>query len=203
DEVVEKEAIKAEYAIKHARTRNKLEEYKELVEQEEREQKYQKFLENNPWLFGHEYVQRLDIRELTRGDEVDFCMESVDGYYDIIEIKTPSKTVLVEDSSHDTHKASSELSGAIAQVEDYIHSIEMNEAQINLEDGIHMLKPRGIIVIGDGLSDKKRNSLRILNSHLNGITVYTFSDLTEFGTRMVRRYEGDAEIPTKSITDNN
>lgn len=200
EEAVEKDAIRAEYAIKHARTRSKLDEFQTLVERAEPEQQYQKFLEDNPWLFGHEYVRRLDIRELTRGDEVDFCMESVDGYYDIIEIKTPEKRVLVEDSSHDTHRASAELSGAIAQVEDYIHSIEANEAQIKLDDDIHMLKPRGIIVIGNGLSKVERESLRILNSHLNRVTIYTFSDIVELGGRMVSRYEGDAKLPTKSIT---
>jgi len=199
DDTVEKEAVKAEYAIKHARTKSKLGQYRELIEGQESEQKYQEFFEENPWLFGHEYTQRLDIRELTKGDEVDFCMESVDGYYDIIEIKTPEKRVLVEDSSHDTYKASSELSGAIAQVEDYIHSIESNEARIHHEDGIHVLKPRGMIVIGDCLTEEKRESLRVLNSHLNRITVYTFSDVAELGARMVNRYEGDTDLPTKSI----
>lgn len=201
EEAVEKDAIRAEYAIKHARTRSKLDEFRSLVDECKSEQHYQEFLEDNPWLFGQEYVSRLDIRELTRGDEVDFCMESVDGFYDIIEIKTPQQNVLVQDTSHDTYRASSELSGAIAQVEDYIKAIESNEAEINLSEGIHMVKPRGVIVIGDEIAGPKRESLRILNSHLNRLNVYTFTDVLELGGRMVRRYEGNAELPTRSITD--
>lgn len=200
EESVERDAIRAEYAIKHARTKSKLKEYKQLVESRELERLYQEFFEENPWLFGHEYVRRLDVRELTKGNEVDFCMESVDGYYDIIEIKTPAKQVLVEDSSHGTFKASSELSSAIAQVEDYMHAIESHEAQIKLSEDLHMLKPRGIIVIGDDLNEDERASLRILNSHLNRIDVYTFSEIAELGSRLVRRYDGDEALPTKSIT---
>ncbi|WP_276301720.1 Shedu immune nuclease family protein [Halorussus lipolyticus] len=198
ENAIEQDAIRAEYAIKHARTKKKLEEFENLISDKKKERKYQSFLEDNPWLFGQEYVTHLDLRELTRDEEVDFCLESVDGYYDVIEIKTPSKTVLVEDGSHDTYKASADLSSAIAQVENYIHQIEANEGDILRRDKIHALKPRGIIVIGDELTDEKRESLRVLNSHLNRITVYTFSDIKRLGERMVSRYEQDGGLPTIS-----
>jgi hypothetical protein len=199
DDKIESEAIKAEYSIKHARTRKKLEEFDRKVDDCLGEQKYQQFLEDNPWIFGHQYIERINIRELTKGDELDFCMKSADGYYDVIEIKTPDKTVMVEDTSHGTYKASSKLSEAIAQIQDYIHSIERNEAEIKIEEDIHAVKPRGIIVIGNNINEEKRNSLRVLNSHLNRIQIYTFSDISEMGSRLVDRYD-DEGLPTKSIS---
>lgn len=195
---VEKEAIKAEYSIKHARTKSKLIEYRELVDSGEPEKAYQNFFEDNPWMFGQEYTQRIDLRNITNNNEVDFCMESIDGYYDVVEIKTPEKKLLVEDRSHNTYKSSSELSSAIAQIQDYMHSIELNEAHIKLEEDMHMLKPRGKIVIGSNINQEKRKKLRVLNSHLNRITIYTFSDIARLAERLVERYEGTEELPTKT-----
>jgi len=199
-ETVEQGAIKAEHAIKHARTKSILEEFKDKIENRGTENDYQEFLEENPWLLGQEYVRKLEIREITRDEEVDFCFESVDGFYDIVEIKKPQTRVLVEDGSHDTHRASSQLSSAIAQLENYIYRIEQSQGTIALRDDLNMVKPRGKIVLGDRLSAEERESLRVMNSHLNRITIYTFSDIAEIGQRIVDRYEQNEEFPTKEIT---
>lgn len=201
DTEVEREAIKAEYAIKHARTRHKIEQFRSKIDKNLREKEYQDFLEANPWMFGHQYIERIDIRELTKGDELDFCMKSADGFYDVIEIKTPDKIVMVEDGSHDNYKPSAKLSEAIAQVQDYIHTIERKEAQIKLDEDIHAIKPRGIIVVGNEINGDKRDSLRIFNSHLNRIQIYTFNDVVKMGSRLVDRYD-EEKLPTKSIPDN-
>lgn len=199
-ESVEQGAIKAEHAIKHARTKAIVNEFERKIDSEKSEEDYQDFLETNPWLFGQEYVKRLQIREITRDEEVDFCLESVDGFYDVIEIKKPSTNVLIEDGSHDTYRASSELSSAIAQLENYIYRIEQSQGNILVRDGLNMVKPRGKIVIGDQLSSEERESLRVMNSHLSRITVYTFSDIAELGQRVVERYEEHETIPTKEIS---
>ncbi|WP_458190935.1 Shedu immune nuclease family protein [Haladaptatus sp. NG-WS-4] len=198
---VERDAVKAEHAIKYARTKSILEEFRQKIEREEAESEYQEFLEDNPWLFGQEYVQQIELRELTRDEEVDFCFESVDGFFDVIEIKKPETTVLVEDGSHDTYKASAELSSAIAQVQNYIYRIEQAQGNILMRDGMNMVKPRGIIVIGDDLSSDERESLRVMNSHLNRITIHTFSDITKIGQRIVDRYDEDEELPVKEIRE--
>lgn len=199
-EAVEQRAIKAEHAIKHARTKAILDEFKEKISSREDEDEYQEYLEENPWLFGQEYVKKLEIREITRNEEVDFCFESVDGFYDIVEIKKPQTRILVEDGSHDTHRASSQLSSAIAQLENYIYRIEQSQGTIAMRDDLKMVKPRGKIVLGDELSSDERESLRVMNSHLNRITIYTFSDIAEIGQRVVDRYEQHEDLPTEEIS---
>jgi len=50
--------------------------------------------------FGNQYIERVD-RELLHGAQVDFALKSVNGYLDIIELKTPDAGVVKFDDSHD------------------------------------------------------------------------------------------------------
>lgn len=183
------EVATVEHLISHARTRNALREFREMVEDEVTESEYQAFLEGNSWIFGHRYVSAREDRQITRDEEVDFCLETVSGYFDIFEIKRPQHTVMVEDTDHDTYKASSKLSEAVAQVENYIKEIEANHGEILRRDGVDMLKPRGNIVIGANLDPEEREGLRIHNTFLNNIRVMTYTELAQMGERLVEVYE--------------
>lgn len=189
DEELQENAIRAESVIKHARMKTTLEDFKDKISEEEGESDFQTFLEDNTWLFGNEYVSKVENRNLTRDEEVDFCLQSVDQYFDVIDIKRPDHTVLNYDSSHDSYYPTSELNKAVAQVENYLKHIDSERPEILSRDGIDLMKPRGVIVIGKELSQDKREYLRIMNSHLNRIRVLTYSDLVRFGERTIELYD--------------
>lgn len=188
-EDISEDLLDAENLVKYARTKNQLNQFKEMVDSEKSEYTYQKFLENNPWIFGTRYVESREERELTRDEEVDFCLESVNGYFDIFEIKRPDHTVMVQDSSHDTYYASSDLSKAVSQVENYIKEIENARDEILRRDGLDILKPRGCVVIGSNLTDEEAEGLQIYNSYLNRIRVLTYDNLVSMGERLVDLYQ--------------
>lgn len=187
------EILGVENLISYARSRSTLENFRELIQEREDESEYQDFLEKNPWLFGNRYIRNSEIRQLTRDEEVDFCLETINGYFDVFEIKRPDHNVLNYDSSHDSFYAAAELSKAIAQVEIYINEIEQNYSDILVKDDMNVLKPRGIIVIGADLKKEELEGLRIFNSYLNRIEVMTYNQLVGMGERLIEVYE--EEIP--------
>lgn len=188
DELPE-DVVNVEYLISRARARNAIDKFRGLIESGEPERKYQKFLESHPWIFGARYVDNRDERELTRDEEVDFCLETVNGYYDIFEIKRPDHTVMVEDQSHDNYRPSADLSEAVSQVENYISEIEASRDGILRRDGLDVLKPRGTVVIGTDLDSDEREGLRVYNSFLNRIDVVTYSELARKGERLVEAHQ--------------
>lgn len=182
---LDSDILDVENLIAQARTRKTLSEFRELVASDEIEQEYQTFLEEHHWLFGNSYLDRTDQRQLTRDQEVDFCLVTVDGYYDVFEIKRPSHTVLVRDDSHDTYRPSAELSKAVAQVANYLQEIDWNHDDILRRDRMNMIRPRGIIVIGSELSEPQNEALRVYNNHLSRIRVMTYDEILEMGTRII------------------
>jgi hypothetical protein len=201
-EHVSDEILEVENLIGYVRTRKVVDRFETLVVAEKSERKYQQFLEEYPWLFGNRYVRDSGNRQLTRDEEVDFCLESVNGYYTLFEIKRPDHDVVIKDRSHDTYYASSELSKAIAQTENYIKEIETNYNNILRLDDMNILKPKGTIVIGSNLDGEKREGLRILNSHLNQIRIVTYTEIVSMGKRLIKTYDKNSEIDeSRMITD--
>lgn len=161
----------------------------------------QKRLQANPWLFGSEYSELLDRRKWTRDDNLDFMLRrTVDGYLEIIEIKTPFSDALFRyDDSHDCYYPSAALSKGLGQVLRYIEEIERSRDAIIAGDLVDPLKIRGRIVLGrDG--DKAQNAaLRSLNGHLHRVEVLTFDQLLRIGQRTIDIFEariGKTESPS-------
>jgi len=117
----------------------------------------------------------------------DFLLVTHDGYLDILEIKTPFTTLLLEDRSHKNYYWSGELSKAIAQIENYI------DAVVNMGDHIRarvkdrfqielrVIRPRGIIFAGNskqfGEDALIRDDFRLLNEGFKNITVVPYDEL--------------------------
>jgi hypothetical protein len=151
------------------------------------EQKIQVHLRSNPWLFGSEYSRLVDRRRWTRDDEPDFMLRrSVDGYLEIVEIKTPfPEALFVHDQSHDSYYPSSKLSPAIGQVVRYIEEVDRHRDSIIAEDGCDPLKIRARIIIGRDGDEHQIRALRNLNAHLHGIEVLTFDQLLRIGEQVL------------------
>lgn len=185
---ISKEALDLENLLGYARTSKIVSEFEQLVDDEKDEQSYQDFLEENPWLFGNRYIENTDERKLTRNEEVDFCLATIDGYYDVFEIKKPDHKVMLKDSSHDTFYASSELSKAVSQTQNYLKEIELNHGDILRRNEMDMLKPRGTVVIGRNLNSEQREGLRVSNSYLNRIRAVTYDEIISMGQRLIDMY---------------
>jgi hypothetical protein len=182
------DVVDVENLIGQARTKKVVSDFEELISQEKREHAYQEFLEENPWLFGNRYIDLEDTRRLTRDEEVDFCLETVDGYYDVFEIKRPVHSVVEKDRSHDTYYPSSKLSKAVGQVSNYLKYIDNEYPNILSRDGLDMIRPRGNIIIGSDLSEDEIEGLRVYNNHLNRIRVITYDQVVKMGNRLIDVY---------------
>ncbi|WP_160165589.1 Shedu anti-phage system protein SduA domain-containing protein [Natronobacterium lacisalsi] len=195
---VSDDIFKVENLVGYARTERAVNKFKGLIQENAVEDEYQDFLEEHPWLFGNRYIEPTENREFTRDEEVDFCLETIDGYYDIFEIKRPGHEVMNYDSSHDTYYPSHRLSKAVAQTENYIKEIEANHGDILRRDGLDLLKPRGTIVIGSDLGSDEKEGLRVFNSYLNRVRVRTYTDIASMGERLLEMYDENSDLQDQS-----
>jgi hypothetical protein len=169
-----------------------LEEFSEMVDTSSvNEPTIQHLLQENPWLFGSEYSELLDRRNWTRDDDLDFMLRrTVDGYLEIIEIKTPFEQPLFNfDRSHNNYYPAAPLSKAIGQVLRYIEEIQRDRDRIMAVDGIDPLKVRARIIIGKDGNEEQNKALRNLNAHLVQIEILTFDQLIRIGRRVLSVFE--------------
>ena len=178
----DKEIVENLYAsTKHIKNKKALLELDALLSDEVSEASLERWIKENDWVFGVEYIKRLDATRIGLHSDADLLVESLDGFADLIELKKASTTKLfIEDKSHPgVRYPSAELSQVIGQTIFYLHT--MNEARYLLKasDGINVLKPRAKIVIGRSslLSEAERETLRRLNDTLHGIEVLTFDEI--------------------------
>lgn len=180
------ESISTSARIVHYR--RALDELKELVANAaSNETQLQHLLQDNPWLFGSEYSELLDRRSWTRDDRLDFMLRrTVDGYLEIVEIKTPFTDSLFRyDRSHDSYFPSAELSKVIGQVMRYIEEIERDRNSIIARDGYDPLKVRARIIIGQDGDTEEQKALHNFNAHLTQIEIITFNQLINIGRRVL------------------
>lgn len=127
-----------------------VESLKTLIDKESvHESEFQKLLEENPWLFGSEYSERLHQRKLTRDEQQDLVMRrTTDGYIEIIEIKTPlsGRPLFRYDESHKSYFAVTELSKVIGQVQKYLEELDANRSEILRRDSEDTNKVRAKII---------------------------------------------------------
>jgi hypothetical protein len=155
---------------------------------------FQRLLTKNPWMFGSEYSELLDTRRWTRDHVQDFMLRrTVDGFLEIIEIKTPFNEPLFRREGSQKHLIpSSKLTPALGQVMTYIDEIERDRDSINSRDGEDPFKIRARIVIGrDGDADQLL-ALRRLNSHLHRIEVVTFDQFRRIAARVLELFSASS-----------
>jgi len=182
------------------------EEMRRLVEDSDsREIDFQRQLERSPWMFGSEYSELLSRRNWTRDEELDYMLRrTVDGYLEIVEIKTAFSDPLFNyDKSHDSYYPSSKLSKTIGQVMQYIEEVERNRDTIIAKDDADTLKIRVRVIVGRDGSPEQQAALRNFNSHLHRIEVITFDQLLKIAERVLSMFqEEQPEIhPTDDFDD--
>jgi hypothetical protein len=156
------------------------------------EAQFQELLSTNPWMFGSEYSELLPRRTWTRDDRLDFMLRrTVDGYLDIVEIKTPIAQPLFRyDQSHDSYSPSAPLSTVLGQVVRYMEEVERSRDNILVKDGLDTLKVRARVIIGRDGEDGQLQALRNFNAHLHRIEIFTFDQLLRIAGRVLDVFDG-------------
>ena len=177
-------------AIKHAKNKKATIELERLLADNSLEAELQKWIKENTWIFGVEYLQFLDIRKIGIHSESDFIVESLDGYADLIELKKPEFKLFNFDSSHDSYYPSVELSKVIGQSIRYLKVMEDSRLILKDEDNLNVLKPRIKIVIGKSstMDSKEKEALRLLNDSLHNIEIMTYDELSLRASKLNEHY---------------
>ena len=165
---------------------------------------WQKWIRGNSWLFGPMYLEPIDRSRVDFQDIPDFLFPTLDGFMDILEIKLPTKNVIVNDRNR--YFWSADTNRAIGQVTDYIHKMDRNQLLLTqninrtyseqLGGPITVLRPRAFILIGtdEGWTEAQREGHRLLNYTLQGIEVMTYNELLRRGESVVELYERNERI---------
>src|SRR6266481_1471666 len=194
-EIVEK----IDSAVKYIRMEKSLNWLRGRIEEDVDESVFQKWFDENTWIFGKNYVDRVEKGTIGLQSRADLIYISVDGFADLVELKKSvlARPILLPDASHKTFYPSQELSKALAQAMHYLQVIEDHRLQLVKLVKIPVLRPTITIIIGRShdWDDPTREQLRILNSTLLNIKVLTYDHLLAMGNNILQLYEPEDEIP--------
>lgn len=171
------EALQA--AANLARMRRSKLELERLIERDPPERDLQTWFEGHPWIFGSEYIGKEDRRQFGIDAQGDFIMRTADDFIDLFELKKASADVLLWDQSHRTWRPAGDLAVALGQSLQYLETMDDQKLILRQRFDLPVVYPRVRIVIGRSIewSEDRRNALRRLNAHLNGIEVLTFDQV--------------------------
>ena len=159
----------------------------ELIENNSKEQGFQELLEENWWMLGGQYVSMIPRRDWTTEESLDLLLETADRYFEIIELKRSSAKLFVED--HGNWIVSGDVNRAVNQAAQYISEIEADRSNLLRRYNIDLYKLNAKVVIGhiedDSDAPKKREALRMYNSHLHRIKVLTYDELIKIADNVV------------------
>ena len=175
-------------AINYGRYHRALARFQEIVDENLPERAYQKFLEENHWLFGSEYSELLDKRTLVVGQQLDFPLRrTVDGYLDVIEIKTPlnGESGFIWNSSHKNFFPGSDIHKHTSQILHYLSALQADRHRIMAEDKIDVTRIRGKLIVGRDGSEAEEEARRLWNANSPEIDVLSFDGLIRIGQRII------------------
>lgn len=160
---------------------NAINEFKTMLGKNLVEEKWQKWLKQNDWVLGSEFVKILDEREVDTANITDYLMQAYDGFLDIIEIKRPegSSQFWVDTQDHGNYVPSSDLTKAITQATKYIYEVEREANSVKFLErvkNVKTIKPRCILIFGrsNDWNDGQKEAYRILNSSYHNLTIMTY-----------------------------
>jgi len=167
-----------------------LEEFRKKLERNSKSESiWQKFLSDYILVLRSNYGEVLEKESVSlQGKFPDFMLVDPYGYLDIYEIKKPSTNMLKLDPSRNNYYWDTEISKAIAQVENYAHQSQRqadtlsNDIRKAKGVEVNIVRPRGYIIAGRRsqlISPKMQDDFRILCDSLSNIDVILYDDLLE------------------------
>jgi Shedu protein SduA, C-terminal len=128
------------------RARNDL---KAMVEANRPEAEFQTWFERNDWVFGSEYVGRLEKpRDISPDSQIDLLFLAVDGFADIFELKRPGAPILVRPAGRNFYQPSSDLNAAFSQAVHYLAEARGMGLFNMVRRDLPVYQPRVRLVIG-------------------------------------------------------
>lgn len=124
-----------------ARMRRSKDELVRLIAEDPPEGKLQNWFENHPWIFGSEYVGRIDRRQFGIDAQGDFLLRTADNFVDVFELKRPTATILRWEESHKTWMPAKALADALGQALKYIERLDDNKFQLRDQFGLSVVYP--------------------------------------------------------------
>lgn len=150
----------------------------------------QRFLKQNIWMFGNDYVYIVENGVVNARNILDMVPQDFESYIDIIEVKLPKERLFNFDESHNNYYATSHLTKAIAQTQNYIFELEKKTAdeEYQKSNDCKVIRPKGIILFGsqEPLNEGERQYLRILNSSYHNLQIITYQQLLEKAKNTLR-----------------
>lgn len=206
---VASETLGAKIADRISDTRDAIRDYDALLlSPTATETALQRFIQQHPWMVGLDYVSVRARRPIPRG-QLDFCLERYDGFYDILELKSP-RDVIVSCESHagdlpppaNAFRLGPSLANALAQVHVYRDSLTNDSGSVERLWGLaHSRDPRLVVVIGQlrDMTENCRRLLEQLNLSLHRVEVMPYDVLgrrAEGWLANIERYlSTEAEAP--------
>ena len=167
--------------LQQARRIRAVKEFEQMIEQNRKENDWQKWFQKNNWVLGSEFVRILDERHIDVKNISDFLMEAYDGFLDIVEIKRPEGGMQfwAPTLDHGNYYPSSDLTKAITQSSKYIFEVEREANSIKFAERVghvKIVKPRCILVFGRSKKwcESQIEAYRILNAGFHNLTVMTY-----------------------------
>lgn len=177
-------------SVKHAKNVKASQELDQLLSDASKELELQKWIQNNTWVFGVEYISFFETSKIGIHSDSDFIVESLDGYADLIELKKSEFKLFNYDTSHNNYYPTADLAQAIGQSIEYLKVMEDHRHILKDQDNILVLKPRIKIVIGRSsqMNDKEKEALRLLNDSLHNIEVMTYDEIKSRADKLNQHY---------------
>lgn len=155
---------------------------------------------------GKAYVGGKTI-ENQHGKVVDFLAKNTSTRNaTLIEIKTPSASLLGKEYRDGAFVPSVELTGSIVQVLTYKKIFQASVSQVLTQhDDLEVFDPACVIIVGNASeldTSEKRSSFELFRSQLNGVTVVTFDELFKRTEQLLALLEAsDSESPVETTHD--
>ena len=141
----------------------------------------QKFLKDNIWMLGNDYVFIIENGKINPKNILDIVPRNFENYIDIVEVKLPTEKLFNYDDSHNNYYSTAGLTKAIAQTQNYIFELERKslDAEYQQVNNCAIVRPKGIIIMGSNNPpvDEERRYLRILNSSYHNLQIITYQQL--------------------------
>ncbi len=167
------------------------------------EKLWQKWFQNNPWVFGSDFVRIIDERAVDTQNIADYLLQAYDGFLDIIEIKRPDGDLRFWAGSqdHGNYYPSSDLTKAITQASSYIYEVEREAGSVKFLEkmgGVKTIKPRCVLIFGRSYDwdEDQREAYRILNAGYHNLSILTYDHVLERAKRIL-----GVSIPVDSRPD--
>lgn len=184
-----KRLIGARKVLHYMRLENVLKEFERRLKTKASEHEWQKFFKKNLLILNPGYMEIIEKPNISLEIKLpDFLLLNIEGYVDIYEVKIPETALLKYDTGRKNFYWSSDIAKSIAQVENYIDSIDKNRDSLILKIkeeydlDLKVVRPRGYIIAGRSRELKepsKYDDFRLLNESLKSTEILTFDIFLE------------------------